>query len=257
MFEKNEMRQFPTTEDKFIGDKKMDDRIYGYMQANSYLTEDKTRYCWKTDMSAKNIKSGLEQEEEKAPSENTIRNNLKLLQAANLISEGAIGKRKTYVLAQLVAGEYVFIKTKTLRYLNNISNGNVIKVYAFLKQKQEIHKKSGYEEQYSFSENSLLALLGYNITKPENHTLIQDILNLLVSIDLIHIHQHTKEVNGNRQVMYYFLDAVNEDYKEVIKKKPKAEDEVPIPVIVPQEKEITVEAVKAMSEAEIRVLIGF
>lgn len=246
-FEKNEARQFPTKEE-FLGDKKMDDRVYGYMQANSYLTDDKVRYCWKTDMSAKNIKAGLSEKRKETISENTIRNNLKLMQAANLIKEETINRKKAYVLIQLISGNYVFVKTKTLKYLVDTANENVIKIYAFLKQKQELHKKGKYDEQYCFTENKLLEVLGYASNETRNHSMIKNILDCLVNDELIKFHRHTKEVSGGKQVMYYFLDDVYDDYKTVFKDKQKKDDNSFMPVEVPRAK-CTIE--------EMRSLVGF
>lgn len=238
VFKKNEVRQFPTKED-FLGEKKMDDRVYGYLQANSYLTEDSVRYCWKINMSAKSIKDGLmrSKEKRKVPSEDKIRNSLKLMKIANLISDGTINKRSAYILTPLVAGEYVFIKTDTLRFLANTCEENVIKVYAFLKQKYGIYETKKCKEKYFFSENGLLEVLGYADNKPRNHQLVRDIIDSLTNNGLIETHKYVREVGPGRMVMFYSLDKVNEDYTTIFEDKKKDDSVLPVIVPSPQTKE--------------------
>lgn len=269
-FENNEVRQFPTKEN-FLGDKRVDDRIYGYMQENSYLTKEKVRYCWKIDMSAKKIKEGLIKSFEaakknkevkdkvdesrkvikkKVPSEATIRNGLALLgeNGLKLIKEDTISNRKVYILTDLSSGEYVFIKTRTLQFLINSSNSNTIKVYAFLKRKYELHKKSNQEEQYRFSESQLLKILGYNISEMKNHAMIQDILDSLKNNGLIETHLYPVEVVEGKKVYYIFLDKVNEDYTSMFNRKNKADVSLPVPV--PDEPEINEEEMKNATTLE-------
>lgn len=242
-FEKNEVRQFPTKED-FMGEKKNNDRVYSYMQSRSYLLQEdnkKVRYCWKTDMSAKKIKEGLDGMMKEEPikdknivvtslSEYKIRNIVKILEGAGVIKEDKLNNRSIYVLTDLTAGEYVFIKMGTLKYLINTSNGNVIKTYAFLKKKYEMHVKGKFEEPYRFTEDCLLKVLGYDESEGTNHSMIQNILNCLKNNDLIDLHHQPVKVNGDRVVYYYSLDKVNDDYKSIFKKKKGDNSCVPVPV---------------------------
>lgn len=225
-FEKNEVRQFPTKE-SFLGEKKMDDRVYGYMQSNSYLTEEKVRYCWKTEMSPAKILQGLgknrvnedadaEEQESKntLPCEKNIRDMIKILKTTNFIDDGTIGKRKIYIINEIEIGNYVFIKTKTLKYLVDSANQNVIKVYAYLKYKWEIHKKGRFSEQYKFTSTELLNMLGYAASHKREYDMIDNILNSLINEGLIKIHDYQVDMGSGRKTWYHFLDGVSEDYKQ-------------------------------------------
>ena len=54
VFKRNEVRTFPTS-DQFLGNKRLNDIIYGFFQTHSYLTENKERYCLKKETSAARV----------------------------------------------------------------------------------------------------------------------------------------------------------------------------------------------------------
>lgn len=133
MSTKNMTRDFPMQKE-FLGDKKMNDIIYGFLQTNSYLTPDKKRYCWKSEVTAGKIIEYFKAQETESPiAERTIRNLFKLFMTINLLEEGEYENKKVYYLPDITAN-YVIIKTETLRFLVNTANTNVIKVYAQLKK---------------------------------------------------------------------------------------------------------------------------
>ena len=133
MSTKNMTRDFPVKKE-FLGDKKMNDIIYGFLQTNSYLTDNKKRYCWKSEVTAGKIINYFKEQETESPvAERTIRNLLKLFISINLLEEGELEGKKVYFLPDITS-DYVVIKTDTLRFLVNTANTNVIKVYAQLKK---------------------------------------------------------------------------------------------------------------------------
>lgn len=216
VFETNEMRTFPTKAE-FIGDKKINDIIYGFYQTKSYLTPDKQRYCLKKDVSAAKIIEYFNSIQKTPPvSERTIRNINKLLIAAGVFVEGKVDNKKVFFLPDMEKGKYVFIKTRTLEYLVNTANSNVIKVYAFLKMKQQQHDDMNFTESYRFSKTKLLEVIGYphGQNKSDQLKMISDILTCLENNDLINIHTEWVSTGNDNGTQYFVLDAVNDDYKE-------------------------------------------
>lgn len=213
-FKRNEMRTFPTKQE-ILNTKTINDLIYGFLQINSLLTEDKRRYCIKSEVTSGKIIKYYQENNKQCPfSDSTIKRVLKLFcsDECGLTKEGTVGSKKVLFLPDLEAGKYVFIKTNTLRYLVNTANSNVIKVYAFLKMKQQQHDDFNYKEPYRFSKAKLLEVIGYNSTNKDNYVMIKDILDCLQNNGLIVFHQEYKQTNGGQIAPYLILDKVNDDY---------------------------------------------
>ena len=241
VYQKNEMRTFPTKEE-FLGDKKLNDIIYGFFQTHSYLTTDRKRYCWKQDVSAGKILSyfkEIEKSTDSMPKERTIRDMAKLFINCGILSEGEIDKKKVYYLPDLKGGEYVYIKTETLKFLVDTANSNVIKIYAFLKKKQQQHKDFNFKEPYRFSKSKLLEVIGYCGNGSHGETLekISRILDCLINDGLIKVHQEWVKTASNNVTQYFVLDDVSDDYIKNIKSKTK-EDNSSVAYPAPKEPEI-------------------
>ena len=245
VFNKNEMRTFPIKDD-FLGDKRLNDIIYGFLQANSFFdAEQKKRYCWKTDTNAAKIYKYFSEQETKSPaSERTIRTIINLFGACELLEEGTLNGKKVYFLKDLEKGKYVYIKTETLRFLVNTASSNVIKVYAFLKAKQRQHIDFQYSEPYRFSKSKLLEVLGY--TSQNNGAtlkMVGDILDSLQNNGLIRVHKEWVHTGNDNAAEYYVLDDVSEDYKHNEPSKSKADNSY---CAVP----LTFDALKTLSKEE-------
>lgn len=257
VFKANEMRTFPT-KDTFLQDKKLNDIIYGFFQTHSYLhideeSKEKMRYCWKSETSAAKIIAYFKTIEKESPvSERTIRNIIKLFSQCGILTEGELNKKKVYFLPDLKAGEYTFIKTETLQFLVNTSTSNVIKIYAFLKKKQEQHNDLNYTEPYRFSQAKLLEVVGYNgkNNNGDNLKMVKDILTNLQNNGLIKIHKEWVATGKDNATEYYVLDGVNEDYIHSIDKNYNSKDSY---VAVPCPKEES----KPKTRAEILKDLGF
>ena len=227
MSTKNLTRDFPVKKE-FLGDKKMNDIIYGFLQTNSYLTENKQRYCWKSEVTAGKIIEYFKTQEAESPiAERTIRNLLKLFININLLKESELDGRKIYLLPDMTS-DYVVIKTDTLRFLVNTANTNVIKIYAILKKMWECHIKYQHKEKYRFSKADLLTAIGYKaITSySENFKMIEDILECLQNNELIKIHKEGIVTSSGQMTEYYQLDCVNSDYKKTLSSKAKIDESV-------------------------------
>ncbi len=225
---KNEKRDFPMKKE-FLSNKKMNDIIYGFLQTNSYLTPEKKRFCWKSDVSASKIIKYFEEQETESPiAERTIRDLLKLFTKANLLEEGILDNKKVYFLPDPSKEDgYVEIKTDTLRFLVNTANSNVIKVYAQLKKMWECHVKYKYEEKYRFSKTDLLTILGYKtMSYGANYKMIEDILTCLQNNELIKVHKEGVLTSTGQLTEYYILDEVKENYKKSIPTRARIDDSV-------------------------------
>ena len=234
VFKKNEMRTFPTKEE-FLEDKKLNDIIYGFFQTHSYLTADKVRYCLKQEVTAGKILKYFEEldfeNDEKPmsiPKERTIRDMTKLFVNCGVLQEKEMNGKKVYLLPDLKGGEYIFIKTETLRFLVNTATSNVIKIYAFLKKKQKEHIDFNFKDPYRFSKAKLLEIIGYcgNGNHGELLAKIEDILTCLSNNGLIKIHQEWVETANKNVTQYYVLDEVSDDYIKTIKSKIKQDNTV-------------------------------
>lgn len=227
MSTKNMTRDFPVKKE-FLGDKKMNDIIYGFLQTNSYLTDNKKRYCWKSEVTAGKIINYFKEQETESPvAERTIRNLLKLFISINLLEEGELEGKKVYFLPDITS-DYVVIKTDTLRFLVNTANTNVIKVYAQLKKMWECHIKYKHKEKYRFSKADILTAIGYKTTTSysENCKMIEDILQCLQNNELIEIHKEGIVTSSGQVTEYYELDSVNNDYKKTLSSKAKEDNTV-------------------------------
>lgn len=233
MTNKNGVRVFPT-KGEFMGNKKLNDIIYGFFQTKSFLTADRRRYCIKSEVTAAkviNYFKTLPDPIEAPASERTIRDMIKLFIADGLLTEGSIDKQKVYFLHELEPGKYVYIKTETLRFLTNTATSNVIKVYAFLKKKQQQHIDLGYTEPYRFSKSKLLEVIGYSTSNhSDNMKMINDILDSLINNGLIQCHREWVKTTSDATTQYFILDGVSEDYIHNLAKKVTDNKYIVVPV---------------------------
>lgn len=253
VFKTNEMRTFPI-KDEFLKDKKLNDIIYGFFQTHSYLhikDNQKLRYCLKTEASAAKIIAYFISIDKQPPvSERTIRNMIKLFANCGILTEGTLDGKKVYFLPDLKNGEYTYIKTETLRFLVNTSTSNVIKIYAFLKKKQEQHIDFKYKDPYRFSQAKLLEVIGYNgKNNGDNLKMVKDILTALQNNGLIKIHKEWVPTGKDNMTEYYALDEVNEDYIHSIDPKHSDESYIAVPV--------NIEEFQSMTKEQQTKLIGF
>lgn len=236
-FKKNEVRQFPTN-DAFLQNKKLNDIIYGFFQTHSYLTPDKQRYCLKSETNATKVIeyfSNPVTEECRCPvSDRTIRSMIKLFIDGGILKEGTIDKKKVYILPEIAAGQFEYIKTDTLRYLVNTATSHVIKTYAFLMKKQKQHINGKFTEPYKFSKTKILEIIGYTGSNSSSFKMVDDILDCLINNQLIAVHKEVTITRNNIRTEYFVLDDVFEDYKHNVASKTQ-KDESYCAVVVPLE----------------------
>lgn len=202
----NEMRTFPTIE-KFVQDKKMKDKIYGFLQTHSYLTEDRVRYCWKGEMTAPKIVAAMNCDDVTV---DIVKRTIRLFLSADLIKESTYQKKKIYILNDLQKGDFIYIKTNVLQFLTDTSSMNTIKIYSFLKKKYQQHIDLKFTEDYRFSKAKLLEVIGYSDNNSNNYEMINNILVNLENNGLIEFEQKWVMTGNDNKTQYYFLKKVND-----------------------------------------------
>lgn len=202
-----EQRVIPLTDD-FMKNKKTHDKVWSFLQTNSYITKDKERFVYITqDTNARSIqnkiKTIIEKEKEgeiiykDSISVETVRNTLKLYEKIGFIKKAKIEDNYNrnvdcYILKQDFSC-FQFIPLETLKFLVNTATENVIKIYAYLINKY--YYKQSLKEYYNFTLKELCEAIGYNGEKQENKNMIKDILLSLKNNGLINY------TNG-----YYYTD---------------------------------------------------
>ena len=229
--------------------KKLNDLIYGYMRTHSFATTSQFEidtYCFKSEITARKIIDYYEKEAKRPfPYKiDTVREYIKLWLNCGWIEETEYKGIKAYRFENPTAGEYVLVKLDTLKYLVDTATPNIIKVYAYLKNKYQQHlwikkNKNPNVEKFTFSRKDLIEALGYSSIDgkagAKNRRMIENILICLSNNGLIEISETEKIFNNNIKVPYFVLNKVNEDFKQEIISNRKASDEV-IKISIPLKK---------------------
>ena len=190
-----EMRKLSLRAD-LLGDKKVDYNLYGLLQAMSYLKDGK-RFVYAVDATPSKLldMTPVDGTGKKITSLATIKRVMSFFKGVGLITEGKVedlaGKEvKCYWLNE-DENYFQFINLDTLRFLCNATNSNVIKVYAYLLN------KNFYFEDYTFTKKELLDAIGYS-SKDKGQQLMDDILLALTKFGLIKFEScYEKNYDGN------------------------------------------------------------
>ena len=190
-----EMRKLSLRAD-LLGDKKVDYNLYGHLQALSYLKDGK-RFVYASEATPSKLldMTPVDGTGKKITSLATIKRVMSFFKGVGLITEGKVedlnGKEvKCYWLHE-DENYFQFINLDTLRFLCNATNSNVIKVYAYLLN------KNFYFEDYTFTKKELLDAIGYS-SKDKGQQLMDDILLALTKFGLIKFEScYEKNYDGN------------------------------------------------------------
>lgn len=209
--EKKQKRIIPLTDD-FMKDKTVNDKVYAYLQINSYLTNDKRRFCYKDDtIAAKTIHAAISRDIKgsngkikKDISLSSVRNALKIYYRLGLMYDEVVtdlyGNEVEAIILTQNFNYFSYIPLPTLRYLVDTSNSNVIKVYAYLLNKFDWKHRT--KEQYSFTLKELCSTIGYS-DKADNTLTMRNILTSLSNNGLIS-YRETYFVTTNKPPIPYF-----------------------------------------------------
>ena len=135
-----------------------------------------------------------------------------------------------YILNQFEAGNYVFVKADTLRYLINTATPNVIKVYTYLKRMYSIYKKNSNYKNWT-TKKELLEAIGYT-ARQENYTMLNDILKCLEFAGLIEYNILYYKNNTQHVIPNIVTNKVNDDVRKsaVIKNKKPSSEKIAVPL---------------------------
>lgn len=208
-------RRIPTGEG-VMEDKKFNDIVYAYLQSISYrINPEKPRFIYENQLNytriAKELKMNLK----------TLKTKIKYLFENGYIVKAKENDLVIYKLPDL--NEYYFIiPNKTLKYLIDVSNENVIMVYSYLGQlKNSIDRKNeklNQNKRAYFTKSDLLIRLGYKTKTRVNGEIIErastnkrdwerinNILDLLENKFKLIKTSHEKEEYNKKTVMKYYF----------------------------------------------------
>lgn len=243
MEKKEALRMIPLT-DEFMKNKKIYDRIWGFIQDNSYIGKDETglehRFIYASSLdNMKDLYNAINTQvptRKKKGNEyiieyknlfcyNTFRNSFNLLfepteeeletlNEDNLpigyLIKGKIKDNYNKVVDVFYIKEdmkpFKLIPQETLSYLMTVSNSNVIKIYSYLLNCFS-YKSSTSNEKYRFTKEELTNAIGYS-SKTYNWN-IDFILESLESCGLISYHIEQVTISKTTKTYYYFLDNVS------------------------------------------------
>ena len=181
-------------DDNFMKDKKTHDKVWSFLQINSYKTADGKRFVYKTtETNANSIHKAIARTVTNSKGKETfdislmtVRNTLKLYEKLGLIYNETIkdlyGKEVEVIVLSQKFDYYTLIPIETLKFLVDTANENVIKVYAYLLNKYQYKQKEN--DRYTFNLSELCAAVGYS-AKSENTATMRNILKSLKNNHLI------------------------------------------------------------------------
>lgn len=190
---KTQRRLIPL-DDSFMKDKKTHDKVWSFLQINSYKTNDGKRFVYKTpETNANSIHKAISRKIRNSKGKETfdislmtVRNTLKLYEKLGLIYNETIrdlyGNNVEVIILSQNFEYYTLIPLETLKYLVDTANENVIKVYAYLLNKYQYKQKEN--ERYTFNLSELCAAIGYS-SKSDNTAIMRNILKSLQNNHLI------------------------------------------------------------------------
>lgn len=182
--------------------KSVNDWIYGYFQSKSYVDKNGVTFCYMDNIiQTEMIKLMPVNENGKKPGKMKVSNDIKKLINLGFIEKGKVidlnGKSiEAYVLPFDNKQLYKIISLDTLKYLLNVSNQNVIKIYGYLLNKFQWKLKTN--EYYYFTYKELIQeCLGMkSTTNARDYIIIKHILDCLIKFKLINIEVANKTING-------------------------------------------------------------
>lgn len=212
-----QLRKIPLTQE-FLQNKRIYDRIWIYLQLNSYIGKDQEhkqhRFIYNDFKSMLELYNRVnvkvydykKHKEKNFFSYNTFVNSFDILEhQLHYITKGYIIDKRNILVDVYYLKEdftpYKLIPIETLQFLMNSNINNIIKVYACLSNWYSF--KAGYR----FSLEELSVAIGY--TSKAKNTEIQEILYFLKNNGLIDF-RHTKTTTpGGVATYYYILSDVN------------------------------------------------
>ena len=185
---------------------RINDILYGYLKVNATYYENpndpnKDHYLYITKQKERKIRK--EVAEKMKCSERTIQRQIKILIEEGLLKEFSFisndgKKHPSYGIVQ-DAPPFVLLSNEWLRYLINVKNIGVIKIYVYLLQKYSIAQYYNKTTCF-FTNQELLEALHYNTLYVDGQRKVKDILNDLLRCGIIDFKEITVQTeHGLRQ----------------------------------------------------------
>ena len=179
-------RRIPTTKE-FLGNKQINDKVYGMLQAMSTTAEVDgkiVRFVYKKKVNKSEIAETLE------VSRQSISRYFNKLIRCGFLNEIKVQSKNSCHFADAYelpenSDLFVPVEFETLVYLLDVTNSDVIKVYTYLFNKNKQKKfKYGSCSKYEFTYKELATVLNLSY-QDKNNKKIKNILNALTLLGLI------------------------------------------------------------------------
>lgn len=204
-----EKRRF-SMEDKFMKNKKVNDILYGYLQATSHLDKDNKRFVYEDKVNFSNIEKILDNGMKRV----TLSRNFNFLLETGFVEKGQTEDLHgnivdVYFLPYDKKSLYQMINIDTLNYLVKGTNANVIKVYTYLLNKYNWKTKEN--SKYVFTKKEILQKVGSSTTNQRDYDKVNVILDVLIKLKLIEIESFYCENKNSMPTPKIRLLKVNEN----------------------------------------------
>lgn len=188
-------RQIPRTKE-CTSNKLYTDTLYGYLQANCIVLDDKTKFLPNSLIKFTAIGEALEMTRQ------TTSAKFKNLIALGLVAPTEGG----YELKTLPNEKAFLVSLPTLRRLVSALKERSISIYVYLLNRFIANQ----EQPFDFSIDTLKSYVGLSTKTRTNNYIISDILDILSQLGLITILKITsKDANGTIQTTYTLKGATN------------------------------------------------
>lgn len=186
-----QLRTIPIRDDFMM--KKTNDLLYGYLQVHSYLDKNEVRFCYSEceqyDLITERLGNVF--------STSKLRRDMKYLIDTGFVQRGTIidlyDKEVDALLLSFDTNEsvYKFISLDTLKYLVSLNKPHLIKIYAYL-----LNRDLFYKGKYVFTKKELINVLGVKNPKQRDYKLTELILTTLRDYKLIEYSCFYKKYKG-------------------------------------------------------------
>lgn len=181
---KLQTRNMPT-DAKYLANKELNDLLYGHLQSISHITTDEEgntiRFVYEKNINKSEIAEKLKLSR---PTTNKYFKKLVtygFLRETTVVYEGIMSK--AYQLPEN-STQFVPLPIETLAFLISTTNANVIKVYTYLKMRNNYKRHVCNQPFYEFTYKELSSVMGYSY-HDKNNKYFQNILKALTLFGLI------------------------------------------------------------------------
>lgn len=210
--------------ESILKNKNIDYQIYEMLQVKSYLTNDKIRFCYRSEITQlglyREYKANCADNHLRAIGKDAFIRHFKNLFYAHLVVEGYVvdmyGKTvKAYILPQDYK-IFQLVPLETMRFLTNATSDSTIRIYGYLLNQGRLR------ENYKFTYKELVEhALGKQPQVSGSEQIVKDCLELLVRCGFIEYEEVYDVVNGHAVPKKVLIKINIERKKMKIRRKSK------------------------------------